>query len=107
MKYAPFANMITNNNILYIGDEPKDCLEIIEKFNTRLREIEQQHLTWCSDNKDQYATQYRLQRQIQYHFEGGIAVFKFKNEDEVPLVIREECIIACRDLVFEQMISLC
>jgi len=44
-----------------------------------------------------------MQHHIQYHFEGGIAIFKFKNEDELPAIIRNECLVACQALAFEQL----
>ncbi|HEY8780581.1 MAG TPA: hypothetical protein VIM16_03110 [Mucilaginibacter sp.] len=103
MKCVPFTSWISYNNILYIGDEAKECMEIIEKFNARLLEIEKHHAGWFSDGGGKYITQNKLQRHIQYHFEGGIAIFKFRNEDELPGSIRRECLMACRNLAFEQL----
>ena len=103
MKRVPATNWMSFNNILYIGDEAKDCLEIIEKFNDRLLEIEQHYSGWFNNSSDKYPAHDKLQHHIQYHFEGGIAIFKFKNEDEVPDFIRRECLVACRNLAFEQV----
>ncbi len=103
MKCVPATSWMSFNNILYIGDEAKDCLEIIEKFNDRLLEIEQHYAGWFSSSSDKYPVHDKLQHHIQYHFEGGIAIFKFKNEDDVPDFIRKECLVACRNLAFEQV----
>ena len=93
------------NNILYIGEEHKECLSIIEKFNNKLLEIEHLHQKWFSYRRasNKLTLHDRLQYHIHYHFEGGIAVFKFKNEDELPYFIRKECLIACRNLVYSQL----
>jgi hypothetical protein len=103
MKRVPFTNWMSFNNILYIGDEASECLEIIEKFNKRLHEIEQHYTGWFIINNKECQLHDKLQHHIQYHFEGGIAIFKFKNEEGVPDFIRQECLIACRDLAFEQL----
>lgn len=103
MKRVSFANRMSFNNILYIGDEARECIEIIEKFNARLLEIEKQYAGWFNGRGDKYISRDKLQRHIQYHFEGGIAIFKFRNEDELPEFIRRECLIACRNLAFEQL----
>lgn len=103
MKRAPLTNWMSFNNILYIGDEAKDCIEIIEKFNDRLLEIEQHYKGWFIINSNEFQLHDKLQRHIQYHFEGGIAIFKFKNEDALPDFIRKECLMACRNLAFEQL----
>jgi hypothetical protein len=102
MKRAPLTNWMSFNNILYIGDEAKECLEIIEKFNERLHEIEQHYNGWFIINNDESLLRDKLQHHIQYHFEGGIAIFKFKNEDALPDFIRKECLVACKNLAFEQ-----
>ncbi len=105
MERAPFTNRIHFNNILYIGDEPKACLSVIEKFNNRLREIEHCYEGFfnCRNAKNRIAGHDRLQYYIHYHFEGGIAVFKFKNEDELPEAIRNECLIACSNIAAGQL----
>jgi hypothetical protein len=105
MEQMPFTNRMLFNNILYIGDEPKECLSIIEKFNIRLSEIEQKYEGWFSNRSanNSFAEHDKLQRHIHYHFEGGIAVFKFRNEEDLPAGIRKECLIACRDLAAGQL----
>lgn len=94
------------DNILYIGDEGKTCLTIIEKFNNRLHEIEETYAEWFDGRKGQFTAKDKLQHHIYYHFEGGIAVFKFRNEDEIPIDIREECFIACRSIAAGQLCCL-
>jgi hypothetical protein len=101
MKLMPPASLTSFNNILYIGDEAGDCLEIIKKFNDTLLQIEQRYAGWHRSNNA--LADDKLQHHIQYHFEGGIAIFKFKNEDEIPLVIRKECLMAAKNLAFEQL----
>ena len=98
------TNWTSFNNILYIGDEAKDCINIIEKFNNCLLEIEQLYTGWFSErrSKNLLYRHDRLQNHIHYHFEGGIAVFKFRNEEELPAEIRNECIAACKNLAEEQ-----
>lgn len=105
MKSVPLTNWNPFNNILYIGDEAQACLKIIEKFNSRLLEIERAYSAWFSNRgaKTKFARHDRLQHHIQYHFEGGIAAFKFKSEDDLPVIIRNECFTACKKLVAEQM----
>lgn len=105
MKQMPLSNLSLFNNILYIGDEPKECLSVIEKFNTRLLEIENNYEDWFSSRNVQYrfAEHDRLHYHIHYHFEGGIAVFKFRDEEELPATIRNECVIACRNLAAEHI----
>jgi len=103
MKRVPAANWMSFNNILYIGDEARDCIAIIEKFSGRLHEIEHKYSGWFNSGTYKFAAGDKLQRHIHYHFEGGIAIFKFKNEDEIPGIIRRECITACRELAFEQL----
>jgi hypothetical protein len=97
MKRVPITTLMSFNNILYIGDDAKDCIVIIEDFNCRLAEIERHYSSFFNYGD-------KLQRHIQYHFEGGIAVFKFRNDDELPDIIRKECLIACQDLAFEQLL---
>jgi len=104
MKQIPLTNWMPFSNILYIGDEAKDCIEIIEKFNDRLLEIEHHYSAWFGNEK--HAAHEKLQRHIQYHFEGGIAIFKFKHEEEIPAIVRNECITACRDIAFEHLFCL-
>ena len=103
MKRVPLTNWMSFNNILYIGDEAKECLRVIEKFNERLHEIEQHYKGWFIINSNEFPANDKLQHHIQYHFEGGVAIFKFKNEEGLPDFIREECLIACRNLAFEQL----
>ena len=97
---APFTSPELFDNILYIGDEPKACLSVIEKFNSCLDEIERIYQGWFNSRhaKNKFAAHDRLQYHIHYHFEGGIAIFKFRNEDDLPAVIRRECLTACRNL---------
>lgn len=86
------------NNILYIGDEPKACIDVMEQFNYQLLEIENHYSGWFSNNQyiKNKATPNSLQGCIKYHFEGGIAIFKFKNDDELPQFIKNECLSACK-----------
>ena len=108
MNRAPLTNWIPFNNILYIGDEAKACLTIIEKFNSRLLEIERTYSSWfyrrSAGNKPAHHD--KLQYHIQYHFEGGIAVFKFKSDDTLPAIIRNECFRACKNLAADQLFYL-
>ena len=102
-------NWTYSNNILYIGDEARTCLGIIEKFTNRLSEIEQAYSGWftsCSFSKHPSGRNH-LQHHIQYHFEGGIAIFKFRNNDELPDFIRQECLNACMSVAEEQAFSVC
>jgi hypothetical protein len=98
-------NQMLYNNILYIGDEPRACLSVIEDFNNRLNEIESRHKEWFINRGavNGPAGYDKLQRHIHYHFEGGIAVFKFKEDDDLPLQIRKECLAACQNLAEEQL----
>src|SRR5260221_13524685 len=104
MQRMPGSNWMPFNNILYIGDEAKDCIEIIEKFNNHLLEIEKMYLGWFNrrHSQNRLAKHDRLQYHIHYHFEGGIAVFKFRNEEELPENIRKECLMACRNVAADQ-----
>lgn len=108
MNRAPLTNRIPFNNILYIGDEAKACLRIIEKFNNRLLEIERIYSSWFyrRSAENNLARHDKLQYHIHYHFEGGIAVFKFKSEDTLPAIIRNECFKACKNLAADQFYSL-
>ena len=99
-----FADKLAYKNILYIGDNAKECLKIIEKFTARLRKIENLYPGLFGKNNDDQLPCLQLQQHIQYHFEGGIAIFRFRNEDELPAIIRNECLVACQSLVFEQML---
>jgi len=107
MKRMPHINRMPFNNILYIGDESKVCLSVIEKFNDCLLEIERSYSGWFNHRspKNRPVGHDRLQYHIHYHFEGGIAVFKFRDEDELPDIIRKECLIACSNLAAEQTYS--
>jgi hypothetical protein len=104
MNRSSLNNWVPFNNILYIGDEPKDCLKIMERFNTELLCIENSYAHWFSRRKAKHSSLMpdKLQYHIHYHFEGGIAIFKFRDEDELPDVIRKECISACRHLAAGQ-----
>jgi hypothetical protein len=88
------------DNILYIGEESKTCLSLIEKFNDRLLEIEHHYKKWFANRhpKSGLAGPDKLQYHIQYHFEGGIAAFKFKDAEELPFSLRKECLVACKML---------
>jgi hypothetical protein len=105
MNRAPLSNWTHFDNILYIGEEAKTCIRIIEKFNSKLLEIEQDYAAWFTNQlaENKPARQDKLQYHIHYHFEGGIAAFKFKSEDNLPAIIRNECFNACKDLAAEQL----
>jgi hypothetical protein len=98
MNRGTLTNLIHFDNILYIGDEAKTCICIIEKFNNRLLEIEQTYSGWFKNS----SANDKLQHHIHYHFEGRIAAFKFKSEDDLPAIIRNECFAACKTLATEQ-----
>ena len=104
MNSAQLTTPVPYNNILYIGDEAKTCIRIMEKFSNRLLEIERIYSSWfyrrSAQNKPNAHD--KLQYHIHYHFEGGIAAFRFKDEDELPAVIRNECFAACKTLIAEQ-----
>jgi len=103
MNQLLFNNCISYNNILYIGDDAGACLKIIEKFTGCILQIEENY-TWLINNTMEKQTiNHWLQHQIQYHFEGGVAVFKFKNEEELPAIVRNECLSACKSIAFEQL----
>jgi hypothetical protein len=104
MEKVLFADKLAYNNILYIGDNARECLKIIEKFTARLRKIENLYPGLFDKNSDDRLARTQLQHHIQYHFEGGIAIFRFKNEDELPTIVRNECLVACQSLVFEQLL---
>jgi hypothetical protein len=106
MESATLNIPIPFNNILYIGDEPKACISVIEKFNARLLEIENSYKKWFAARsvKNRFTRHDRLKYYIHYHFEGGIVMFKFKNEDELPFSIRKECLAACKNIAAEQML---
>jgi hypothetical protein len=104
MEKVLFADKLAYKNILYIGDSANECLKIIEKFTARLRKIENLYPDLFGKNRDDQLPSLHLQQHIQYHFEGGIAIFRFKNEDELPAIVRNECLVACQSLVFEQML---
>ncbi|ASU35659.1 hypothetical protein MuYL_3774 [Mucilaginibacter xinganensis] len=101
-------NLINYNNILYIGDEAQACIRIIEAFNNKLADIERAYAAWFTNRSaDGLLTRHdKLQHHIHYHFEGGIAAFKFKNEDTLPAIIRNECFVACKSLAAEQLFVL-
>ena len=103
------SNLTYSDNILYIGDEAKACLHVIEKFNNLLSAIEQTYSGWFNSRSfSNHPSGYdHLQHHIQYHFEGGIAIFKFRNNDELPDFIRQECLNACRSLAEEQIYAIC
>ena len=105
MERVPAINPMHFDNILYIGDDAKACLSVIDDFNSRLVEIERMYQDWFNsrDANNGIAGHDKLQHHIHYHFEGGIAVFKFKDNDELPYYIRKECFNACRNLAEEQL----
>jgi hypothetical protein len=105
MERIAFAPWMPFDNILYIGDEAKTCLAAIEKFNGRLLEIEKLYSGWFSERKGRFMMNDKLQHHIYYHFEGGIAMFKFRNDDRLPAHIRTECFKACRNIAAEQLFS--
>lgn len=90
-------NDFGQGNILYIGDDHKLCLKIIEAFTERLSYIERMLIPAVGSNPHARC----LQRNIRYHFEGGVAMFKFKNEGEIPGNVRNECLSACQDIAFK------
>ncbi len=104
MENIPTISQINFSNVLYIGDEAQTCLRIIKRFNARLDELEQKYLHWFKRRKvaNRPTTFDRLRYHILYHFEGGIAIFKFKDSDQLPGYIRRECYDACRIVVAEQ-----
>lgn len=108
MQHMPGLNWMPFNNILYIGEEAKDCIEVIEKFNNCLLQIEQTYSGWFNRqrSKNRFVKHDRLQYHIYYHFEGGIAVFKFRNEEELPEDIRKECLMACRNVAADQLFNI-
>lgn len=104
MKGVPQTRDFSYNNVLYVGDEPKACISIIEKFNNMLQEIENVHKGWFMDRytQNKFSLHDKLQYHIHYHFEGGVVVFNFGNEDELPAHIRAECFNACKSLKLSQ-----
>jgi hypothetical protein len=104
MEKVFFTDDLTYNNILYIGDNAKDCLKIIEKFTGRVLSIEKHYAAVLNNDNVDNEINHPLQRNIQYHFEGGVVIFKFKREDEVPAIVQRECLVACRNIAFEQLI---
>jgi hypothetical protein len=109
MEPVSFINWIPFDNILYIGDEPKACINMMERFNDRIAEIEQNWLGWFSDQRhlSKLAKSDRLKYHIKYHFEGGMVIFKFRNADELPETIKHDCINACRTLAMEFYFNVC
>jgi hypothetical protein len=105
MESASLSYQLNFDNILYIGDEPKACLSVIEAFNNRLSQIEYMYEDWFISRSALHrpSVHDRLQYHIHYHFEGGIAAFKFKSDDDLPQHIRKECFAACKDLADEQL----
>jgi hypothetical protein len=103
MEQVLFSEDFSCNNILYIGDDAKDCRKIIEKFTGRLQNIGQRYSGLLSAELDEHPTNSWLQHQVQFHFEGGVVLFRFRNEDGLPDVVRKECHLACRSLAFEQL----
>jgi len=96
-------NLGSYGNILYIGDDANVCLKIIEKFTHRILNIEENYAALIDDDASDRRVDHVLQRHIQYHFEGGVAIFKFKNEDQLPVAVRNECLVACRSIAFEHL----
>ena len=80
MKPMYYPNWSPFSNVLYIGDEAKVCIGLIEKFNNCLQQIEQVYSGWFNErnSKNRLYPHDKLQHHIQYHFEGGIAVFKIQ-----------------------------
>ena len=103
MEQVLFSEDFTCDNILYIGDNAKDCLKIIEKFTRRLQNIGETFAGLFRRDDHLCSSSRWLQHHIQYHFEGGVVVFKFRNEEELPAIVRSECLLACRSLAFEQL----
>jgi hypothetical protein len=105
MKEVVFGDRLSYDNILYIGDEARACLSVMEDFSNRLSEIELKYQEWFSARsvKNKPVNHDKLQYHIHYHFEGGIAAFKFRDDDELPYYIQRECLLACRDLAEEQL----
>jgi hypothetical protein len=102
MDRSPLTDRMNFTNILYIGEEPKACLSALMDFSNRLNEIEFLYEDWFSGREVKGRAD-RLQNHIHYHFEGGLAIFKFKNEEELPYYIRKECLDACKALSEEQL----
>lgn len=98
MSPKPHLNGIPVDNILYSGNEAKACLNIIEEFTSRLLEIERHYSGWFKSRTVSLSSPEKLQHYIQYRFEDCTAVFKFRNEAELPEDIRNECLKACRDV---------
>lgn len=98
MEKITARNTSSFGNILYIGDEPNICINVIEQFNSQLLEIENLYAGWFSTHffKEKMSGTNHLQHFIKYHFEGGIAIFKFKSDDELPQFIKNECLYACK-----------
>jgi hypothetical protein len=98
-----FNNFGSYGNILYIGDDANVCLRIIEKFTRRILKIEKHYASLIDTDRIDRGAHHGLQRHIQYHFEGGVAIFKFKNEDQLPVIVRDECLVACQSVAFEYL----
>lgn len=98
MEKMSLTNACSFGNILYIGDEANICINVIEQFNSQLLEIENSNAGWFSRQSfnEKMAGANRLQHFIKYHFEGGIAIFKFKSDNELPQFIKNECLKACK-----------
>lgn len=105
MKSVPQNRDVSYNNVLYVGDEPKACITVIEKFNNLLQEIENMHKGWFISRytQNKFSLRDRLQYHIHYHFEDGVVVFNFTDEDELPAHIRTECLNACKSLKMGQL----
>ena len=97
------AEALPYGNILYIGDNGKECLMVIEKFTRSLQKIEDHYAELLQNAA--INVNHGLQRHIQFHFEGGIAIFRFKNEENLPAEVRNECLVACQSLAFEQLVN--
>jgi hypothetical protein len=108
MKSVPQNRDVSYNNVLYVGDEPKACITVIEKFNNMLQEIENIHKGWFIGRytQNKFSRHDRLRYHIHYHFEGGVVVFNFNDEDELPAHIRAECLNACKSLNLGQLGSI-
>jgi len=69
MEKVLLAEKLAYNNVLYIGDNARECLRIIEKFTLRLRKIEIQYGSLVTNNTDENAAPYPISLRGRYsHF---------------------------------------
>lgn len=97
------ARDLPYGNILYIGDNGRECLTVIEKFTYSLSKIEDHYAALLRDTS--LNANCTLRQHIQFHFEGGIAIFRFRNEEQLPDIVRNECLVACQSIAFEQLVN--